>query len=239
MDFEKALKIFNLETLDNLSFEELRSKYKQLAKDKHPDKKQGSSKDFVELREAYVFLSEFGIFAREQGVIQGNAKTSKLDKSLAARPRISDLRALTKDEILSRYFKDTQSLESQIGDYQDSLEDQAGVIVDVKENVQKLLAEFEAEKKFLQEQLEKELIKLEKKYNPSLLRKLLFFIPKMSDKDFRNEYQNKIDYFSKQYSDLNISFFKLMLSSYGDGLNKILMRLPNNSEASTVENSRR
>ncbi|NJK71664.1 MAG: hypothetical protein HC932_05505 [Thermales bacterium] len=55
MDFEKALKIFNLESLENISFDELRAMYKKLAKERHPDMKLGSSEDFVELREAYVF----------------------------------------------------------------------------------------------------------------------------------------------------------------------------------------
>ncbi len=225
MDFEKALDIFNLETLEGVSFEQLRTIYKELAKEKHPDKKRGSSKDFVLLREAYVFLSEYGIFAKEQ-VIMGGPRANKNDKSLAAKPRISDLRALTKDEILKRYFKDTQSLENQIEVYEDSLDNQAEVIVDIKDNVQKLLDEFEEEKAYMQRQLEKDLKKLEQKYNPGLLRKLLFFMPRMSDSEFKSKYNSKIDQYSKKYSDLNVSFFRLMLTSYGDGLNRILMRLP-------------
>ncbi|NJS41362.1 hypothetical protein HC766_03205 [Candidatus Gracilibacteria bacterium] len=172
-------------------------------------------------------MSEFGIFAREQGVMGSNPRANKNNNSLA-KPRISDLRALSKDEILNRYFKDTQSLENQIEIYQDSLDDQTEVIVNVKDNVKKLLDEFEEEKTYVQKQLEKELQKLERKYNPGLFRRLLFFIPKMSDKEFKQEYQSKVDQYSKKYSDLNVSFFRLMLTSYGDGLNRILMKLPNN-----------
>ncbi|NJK71665.1 MAG: hypothetical protein HC932_05510 [Thermales bacterium] len=179
-------------------------------------------------------MSEFGIFAREQGVMGSNPRANKNNNSLA-KPRISDLRALSKDEILNRYFKDTQSLENQIEIYQDNLDDQTEVIINVKDNVKKLLDEFEEEKTYVQKQLEKELQKLERKYNPGLFRRLLFFIPKMSDKEFKQEYQSKVDQYSKKYSDLNVSFFRLMLTSYGDGLNRILMKLPNNIDPEEIK----
>jgi len=84
-----------------------------------------------------------------------------------------------------------------------------------------LIDDFEKRKKLLQNELESEIAKLEKKYSGNAFQKILFFLPKMSEEDFWKNYQTKVDEYAKMHTELDIDFFKDMLSTYGKGLNKI------------------
>lgn len=215
MDYEKALEVFGLDGLDNTTFNDFRKLYKKLAKQRHPDTKKGTDKEFVELREAYVLLSEYGDFAENEST---NAiKISKANKNA--------LKTLTKDEVIKKYYKDTRKLENQIEVYKEYFENQDSIISRIKNRVTKITEEFDKEKTILKKDLKKEIKRLDKKYRSGTLQRILFFLPSRSEKEYWEQYNHQLDEYSAKYAELNISFFKLILTCYGNGLNKISKQL--------------
>jgi curved DNA-binding protein CbpA len=205
MNLHKALKIFDLKNIDFLSLEELKKIYRKLAKEKHPDRS-GSDSQFVELREAYLFL-----YARvKQDELERATKVSK-----------NSLKELSKDEILNKYYHDTKDLQIKIEEYQENFDGQAETLEEIKSQVEQIITKFEEKKAKLRSELEIEIAKLEQTYSSNFLRKLFFFLPKMSEDEFWQKYHSKVQKYSRKDADTDVSFFKEMLSVYGDGLNEI------------------
>ena len=97
MQLSRALEIFQLGSLDGYTADDLNQKYKELAKTKHPDRN-GSDKEFAELREAYLLL------------------VSEVDK---LSPNSTAIKQLSKEEILDRYHHDTRYLQLKIDNLQE------------------------------------------------------------------------------------------------------------------------
>jgi curved DNA-binding protein CbpA len=129
MTYAKALEIFSLSSLHSITMEEFKVLYKNLAKEHHPDAKSGSSKKFVELREAYDYLLENGTFST------GKRRAPRHHKELSVAD-IGTLDVLPKDELVKRYKEDRQVLEKQLEIYQKSFDKQEDTIDEIKGVVQ-------------------------------------------------------------------------------------------------------
>ncbi len=207
MTLKQALQIFNLDDLSSVTKEDLRSTYKKLAKSKHPDSGSGKDKDFIELQEAFNILNKY---------VHTESGTGK------------DLSTLSKEEILDKYFEDTKGLQKKITDFQGTFKQQNQIMEDIKEKIEDLINDFEAKKTELREELEKEVNKLERKYSDGIFKRLLFFIPKMTEEEFWSTYHQQASRYSKKHLELDVEFLKEMLTTYGEGLNKINQSTKNN-----------
>jgi len=201
MNKEKAYKIFGFEDSQIFSLAELKKRFRKLAKEKHPDSEGGNDKDFLELKDANSYLEEI-------------CKTWNISDS-------TDLKTLSKDEILKKYYDEKDKMENVLGAYRITVSKQTEIIQALKGKVKGLINDFEKRKEILQKELESEIAKLEKKYSGNVMQKFLFFLPKMSEQNFWKKYQIKVDEYAKMHTELDIDFFKEMLGTYGDGLNKI------------------
>ncbi len=209
MNKDKAKKIFKIEgSLDRVSLEDVKKTFRKLALERHPDSSTGSQEKFVELKEAFEFLTE---------IVKNNS--SKFITTIDTDPK--NLKTLSKEEVIEKYNKDTETLQNQIQVFQTSIITQSETIEDVKTRVKGLVDEFENKKQLVQEELEVEISKLEKEYKGGLLNKFLFFLPKMSEDDFWLKYQEKVDFYTKKHNELDLIFLREMLAIYGEGLNKI------------------
>ncbi len=223
MNKKKALKIFNLESLRGINQDFLKKEFRKQAKIKHPDSQGGSKESFVELKEAYELLLEL-IKYFDPGDIEEESSDSFDNPSQEEATPVSnvrDLKTLSKDEILDKYYQDTNNLKKSLALYQQSIDNQTRILGEIKSKVQSLVKEFESKKEVLQKDMEKDMEKLEKSYQGGLLKKIMFFLPKMSENEFWDKYHKKVDAYSKKHSELDIKFFKEMLDLYGEGLNEV------------------
>jgi hypothetical protein len=200
MTLKQALQIFDLEDLSGVTKEDLKSQYKKLAKAKHPDSSGGKDQDFIELQEAFNTLSKY---------VHTDKGTGK------------DLTNLSKEEILDKYFEDTKVLQKQISDFKGTFKQQNQIMDEIKSKIEELISDFEEKKAELRADLEKEVSKLEKKYSDGIFKRLLFFIPKMTEEEFWSTYRQQASKYSKKHLELDVEFLKEMLTTYGEGLNKI------------------
>jgi len=204
MDLKKSLKIFSLESSAGLDQDGLKKLYYKLAKDKHPDRKDGNQEDFIELREAYLFLS-----------------TEVEKRSLTKTKTSTGLSNLSKEEILDKYYHDTKDLELKLEEFKLNLKEQSSTLNKTKEKAEKEIDIFKVTKDDLKKNLEKEIEDLEKNFNTGIAQKILFFLPRMSQEDFWIEYHKKVKKYSKRDSEIDVQFFKKMLTIYGGGLTDI------------------
>jgi hypothetical protein len=216
MNYTRALETFELNPTDTLSKEQFQLLYKQLAKKHHPDRS-GETKKFVKLREAYDYLLQYGTFNKEK-------KPKSQSKKLVTTDTNS-LVFLEKDEIIRRYRVDRSLLEDQIQLYFRSLIEQDEVVGNIKSVVERLVHDYEEEKTKLQLALDAKIQQLEYEYRPSFLKRMFFFLPGMNQTEFWRKYHESIDMYSRKYDALNLSFFRIIISTYGDGLNKITKSL--------------
>jgi curved DNA-binding protein CbpA len=203
MNLQKALEIFDIDSLDEMSKDEIKKIYRKQAGQKHPDKEGGSSQEFVELRQAYLYiLSHFP-----------NKTIKKTGK---------DLKELSKDEILDKYFQDTKDLQLKLDSYESVTKNQITVLDDVKTEAEDILGRFEKRKAELRKELDANIALLEKKFNPGFFAKLMaLFQNKMSEEEFWEKYHFEVQKYSRKDAELDVEFFKEMLTTYGGGLNKI------------------
>ncbi len=200
MTLKKALQIFGLEDLSGVTKDDLKNIYKKLARTKHPDSSGGNVDDFIELQKAFNTLIKYVHHFNENN---------------------RDLASLTKEEILEKYFEDTRILQKKIDDFQSRFNEQSQIMDEIKEKVENLISDFEARKRKLRADLEREIAKLEHKYSKSIFKKILFFLPKMTEEEFWETYKERVNKYSRKHLELDADFLKEMLSVYGDGLNKI------------------
>ncbi len=209
MTLKKALQIFGLDDLSGVTKDDLKNIYKKLAKTKHPDSTGGDVDDFIELQEAFNTLVKY--------VHHPNGSNR-------------DLASLTKEEILEKYFEDTKILQQKIDDFQSHFSQQSQIMDEIRQKIETLIADFEARKRKLRADLEREIAKLEHKYSENIFKKILFFLPKMTEEEFWEIYKEKVSKYSKKHLELDVDFLKEMLSVYGDGLNKINQSLKVNNK---------
>lgn len=205
MDLQAALIYFGLEKIEDVTLPELKAIYRRLAKEKHPDQG-GSNTEFVSLRKAFVILKN-----------EHEKITPKTGEAVIV---TSELAELNKDELLSKYHKDTVKLQNQLQVYEKSIADQQTIISDLQKQVTTLVEGFNSEKANLQNSVKKDIEALEKQLNgETFWRRIFFFMPKMSSQEFWSQYNQKIQYYSELNNQLDTNFFKQMLGTYGEGLN--------------------
>jgi DnaJ domain len=193
MTLDQALQIFGIseDQLHYLTTNEVKEKYRQLAKQKHPDKTGGNNRQFIELKDSYIMIST---------IVQQNVGRSMV--------------TLGKDEILNRYQQDTSKL------YR-TITEQFQSISKIRTEVEDLITEFEAKKKELESELNGAIEELEAKYKKTLFQKIFFFLPHMSEREFWQTYHELVNRQTSKYKNLDFELFKQMAIIYGEGLNQI------------------
>jgi hypothetical protein len=213
MDLKTALKIFGLESLDGQNQESLKQVYRKLAKQKHPDKQGGTNESFVELRQGYLFL--YAILATQEDSNDSNLVVSGN----------KHLKTLTKEEILNKYYTDTKDLQLKLDEYEEHISKQNQALDEVKDTVESVISEFENKKEELRKELEVEISILEKSFKSNPFKRILFFLPSLSEDEFWEKYHSKVEEYTQKDAQTDILFLKKILSVYGDGLNQISQTL--------------
>ena len=198
MDFSKALKIFSLDSLENLTHKDLKSRFKKLAKETHPDQG-GDHYEFIELKNAYDLL---------------------LSKIKNIEP-ITDLTTLAKEDILNKYYEDTGNLLARIDELEKKEENNTKILESIQVEANTILDSYQQKREMLKIEFETLVDRLEKKYKGNFFQKILFFLPRMSESKFWDVYDNYKNNFSEQDSKLNIQTYKELVGIYGKGLNKL------------------
>jgi hypothetical protein len=221
MKSSEALRIFDIDSTHSYTMDEFKKLYRKTAKSLHPDNTSGDTKMFVRLKEAFDYLMEFGEFS---------IGTSFTETNELVTTDLGTLSVLTREELMKRYKHDRGVLEKQLHVYQRSLHDQELALNEVKTVVQHLMSDFEDEKQKLQHSLDSRISELENRFKPTLLQKILFFLPRMSKKEFWDEYNDSVSQYTKKYEALNLSFFKILVATYGEGLNTITLTLEDSKQ---------
>jgi hypothetical protein len=229
MDLKLALKTLDFEENDNITLSELKQRYRELAKDRHPDITGSGGEDFVTLQAAYVFLRKEVIKSKDgvdqQAQLSKDAPTSKSsDKSTQASTSTqitpeNMLKTLSKDEILDRYLKDTKNLQSELETLKTKQVSQKTELNKVLKEVQKLQYEYQTKMSTLQNELQKEVDRLE----GGTLKRIWqnFIVNPLTGRSDYEAYQRYVDQYNSQRKSLQFDFNDRLVNIYGRTLNQM------------------
>jgi curved DNA-binding protein CbpA len=202
MNTLEALKLFDLDSLENLNSKSLKSKYHKLAKIKHPDKNSGSHKEFVALKEAYLLLN------KELTNYTSSAQENEL----------SEIENLSKEEIIDKYKQTSTSLVA----YQNAMANQIFSLDLTSQSVTETIEKYKNKKTDLKSSFEQDLSKLEKEIYPNFLRRALFFVwPTISEAEFSDKFTNLKKAYIQKEKELSSSFYEDLIINLTSGINQI------------------
>jgi curved DNA-binding protein CbpA len=240
MNLIEALSVFGIATTSDQTHVTLKQRYRVLAKEKHPDRTGGGSEDFIALQEAYVLLKkevkDTGKHTSTSAAPDSEPKTKsdtskgrvvvdedtikkaeeKKEVSIAS---TNELKTLSKDELLEKYYSDTSNLQEQIGTLISNNELHRSVLEGVETEVNTLSNEYRQQMNQLQTVYQKKIDKLEK--NPMYRFWIKYFVTPVTGKDIWQQYQESVHVYQNEREKVRSSFNERLLAIYGDSLNEM------------------
>jgi DnaJ domain len=217
-DLDEALKLLDFKTISDITMAELKLRYKNKAKQFHPDKTDGDKEKFVELNKAYTILkshlsslSDFGgdVFVRTEEEIETlDSKLKELDKLLKKNK---------KNEIMKRYIE----TEKNLIEHKRSLKKQKQHIIQTKKAVQEIIGSFKEKKEALSEELSVTLTELEERYRVRTYQKVFFFLPRQNVKELPIQKQLVLSEYNHVVGEMNQEMMQQVITLYGSSLNEI------------------
>ena len=197
MDLEKALQVFHIDTLEQLvELGEIGIKtlYKKMAKDTHPDHNNGQKEEFIKINSAYgILLDEVRHIRAQMGETASIEPEKKNEKMV--------------DFFYSKTAKSQKTLSPQ-----SDLEKVQSTLYRVQQEIVRLTQEFHQESDKIKIELEKktteidlEIVKVNKKAKAELL----------------NEFHYQANKYKKIQEDLRIQFDRAALDFYASALNEL------------------
>lgn len=213
---EMALEKLGFESVDTLNLPELKKRYRIKAKQKHPDKAGGSPEEFVELQKAYQHLkkvldqTEDELAKLRKAIIEENLEME--DAELERR-----LRIIEKSELLHKLIES----ERRVVVHKKILKKQTEYLIETRELVEELVVEYRDKQSSLRTELGSILDIMEKDYQPSVVQKIFFFLPKPDYNEFLDRKESLMNKFQNLSGDLENQLSREIVRMYGDALNQL------------------
>lgn len=216
MNTERALELFNFSTIDALTIQELKKRYRTRAKKFHPDKAGGSKEAFVDLQKAYQYLKKLLDTAEDEltklrkAIIEENMDLEEAE--LERR-----LKVVEKSELLSQLI----ASEKKMVVHKEIMKKQAEFLGQTRDLVEELIQEYKDKQSSLRGELTIILEQLEVEYQSNIVQKILFFLPKRDYNEFLERKENLMGKFQTLSHDLENQLSKEIVKMYGTALNHL------------------
>ncbi len=197
MDLEKALQVFHIDTLDQLvDLGEIGVKtlYKKMAKDTHPDHNNGQKEEFIEINSAYGTLLDEVRHIRAQ---LGQTDTPSVEKK--------------NDQMVDFFYSKTAKSQKTLAPQTD-MEKVHSTLYRVQQEITMLTEEFRQEADKIKIEFEKKTQEIEAKVQRANNR---------LKQDLLVEFQFQAQKHTKIQDDLRAQFDKAALEIYANGLNEL------------------
>jgi len=244
MNLIEALQVFDITTISGETTVSLKRRYRRLAKLRHPDSTGGGSEEFIKLQEAYVILKRE---VKDTGEVEPVSSSQDPDsQSTATNPQrnkhgyvvvdeedmkepqkkvetsisnTNELKALSKDELLEKYYNDTKDLNEKIGGLVSNYELHRNVLEVVESQVSQLSSDYRQEMNRLQTKYQKQIEKLEK--NAVYRMWIRYFVSPVTGKDIWTRYKENVGVYEKERKKVRTEFNEKLLDIYGESLNEM------------------
>ena len=213
MDILRALEIMGFTTLEGLTSDMLKARYKERAKEHHPDKNGGDNLRFVDLSNAYTTLKDI--------VSVQDAMTESMRMEKSARSTSEHTYTATPRE----EKKDTVAVKNALVLHKKALRKHKEHIEKAKIVVSKVTAEHLHKQEILRHELDLMLAKLRAEYQENWLRKLFVFMPSKNQKNMADREDTLIGRYESIKKELDAEFYHQLVKIYGESLNQIQKNL--------------
>jgi curved DNA-binding protein CbpA len=131
----------------------------------------------------------------------------------------TELQALSKDELLEKYYSDTQNLNQKIGSLVSNHELHRNVLATVEGEVSRLSDDYRQQMNRLQSKYQKEIEKLER--NAAYRFWIKYFVSPLTGKDIWAKYQDNVATYEAERKQTKAQFNDKLLLIYGESLNEM------------------
>jgi len=224
-DVQSALKFFNLNSLDGLTIDQIKSKYHILAKKYHPDVG-GSSQDFIFLRKCYVLLKKVVSDPFFKTSDQNNENKTGYDNY----QNVTDFTDINQELLFykSGYFEYKKIYEKNLENlkmYEDFINNQIFIINQNNQVINSLSDIYNQQVKQAQEELNKKIQILDKAKSVSL-KNLVF--GRISNETYLNqknqailEYNQKLVQAENKYTEDIIKAYNVLIKKMINQINNL------------------
>lgn len=209
MDVLESLEIMGFHTLDGLTVSELKERYKEKAKEYHPDKRGGDSRMFVKLSNAYTTLKDIVSVqeAMERGMREERSRKKEQNEQTVEEKRAE------------------KQIKNALVVHKKALKKNKDQIDFTKNEVIKITEEHLAKERVLREEFENVLNKIRSEYRESFTQKLKGWL-KMSRSATLEEREAALkEKFEQIQKDLDNEYNQQLVTIYGQSLNRIQKEL--------------
>lgn len=198
MNLSQALDYFNIDSLENYTFEQLKIDYKKLAKKYHPDTNNGNHEAFVKLRQSYHIISE---------------NLTNLEKTHRRPTYSSSFGRVKKSTVPGTQMNSDLQVQFQIlhGETKNSS-------LEAQKNFQSLWESFKNERELLLQNMDADLTSLKNKRG--FLSSLMFWREESMVRKNLN-YQIKLNEYQQKLYELDTSYLKKVVKMYSEVLNHL------------------
>lgn len=207
MDVLESLEVMELHTLDGLTVEKLKDKYKQKAKEYHPDKRGGDSRMFVKLSNAYTTLKD--IVAVQEAMDRGAAEEKKRQKG----------------EQNWQEKNSQNQIKNALVIHKKALKKNKDQIDFTKAEVIKITKEHLLKEQVLKEEFENVLKKIRSQYKENLSHKIKRFFKIQIGASLEERETALREKFEQIQKDLDNEYNQQLVLIYGQSLNRIQKEL--------------
>lgn len=218
MDLTRSLDILGLVSVEGLTFSTLKTTYKRLAKERHPDKMSGSSNEFVKLRKGYLFLVQY---LEDHPEVQGKEDIVPLETE------IHELSGLSKEELIDMYISDTRELEVRANQHIELISKQHKVIQEARDAIGEIVNDFEQKRDTLEREFELQLGQINTKKRSAWK---IFSKNSVDENTSREKYSNVKSKYSQYFTQLDTKLHEDLLAVYGDSLHQIINTIEQESK---------
>lgn len=213
MDVLRALEVMGFSSLDGLTTDGLKIRYKEYAKEHHPDKHSGDQDRFVSLSNAYTTLKDIVSVqdAMNESIKREQETISPESVSANASPREQKKEVVQMKNTLVLHKKALKKHKEHI--------DRAKVIVS------KVTSEHLQKQDILRQELDIMLKKMRTEYKENWLRKLFVFLPSKNKTNLKERENNLIGRYESIKKELDAEFYHQLVKIYGESLNQIQKNL--------------
>jgi curved DNA-binding protein CbpA len=223
MNLEDSLKVFGLPNLEGQTETTLKKRYHLLAQKYHPDKG-GSTKDFIALRRAYIYLrthlidpskqsqSQNRKYSKEQQYYENSSSSSSYKSTDTSQSRSNKTEQPSHEEAL-RYKEAYEKAIDQIKQYEHILNSQVEIVNRTNKIIDKKYSNYSVVRDSLKKQLDERLATLEKQYNRSWWQYMIP-VPKISRDEYIQSYNNLVGSYNNEIKNIDQEYVNGILETY-------------------------
>jgi curved DNA-binding protein CbpA len=227
MTLQKALSVFQFDSINTVTTELIKKRYLDLAQKRHPDKG-GTTDEFIELKEAYVYLKKFVSdtdtdnvsYSNFTNASEGYAKSNGNTKTKQSTPPVNNSYQVDRD-----YVRELETVNNELTEqnknyytvlmnYESILNKEIEVFNKMNAKLTKIASDFNQSTEKNKQERDKSTEELKKQYSPAFKDLINPFQRRIDNEEYMWRQNTIIQDYEEKKQELETNFLNAMVDVY-------------------------